>query len=65
MTPEAVFAGILGLILGIVLLIISLKSKYMNKVIMVILVSSSVLLIIVGCLTLWDIYKITKELYHL
>lgn len=65
MTAEATFAGILGLILGIVLLFTSLKSKDMNNIIKIILVSVSVFLIFVGCLTFWEIYIVTKELYHL
>ncbi|EMA6341882.1 hypothetical protein ACO11K_000120 [Bacillus cytotoxicus] len=65
MTAEATFTGILGLILRIVLLLISLKSKDMNTIVKMILVSSSAFLIIIGCLTLWEIYVIVKELYHL
>ncbi|PEX85354.1 hypothetical protein [Bacillus cereus] len=57
--------GIIGLIIGIILFIISLRSYKMSLILKVILVTASTLLIIVGGFTLAEIYKITKEVYHL
>ncbi|MGE6539631.1 hypothetical protein [Bacillus luti] len=65
MEIQQAFGGILGLIIGIVLFIISLRSHDMSKPLKFMLIIISIILLIVGGFTLAELYKITKEVYHL
>ncbi|MGE7862881.1 hypothetical protein ACQKOA_17710 [Bacillus mobilis] len=65
MEIQQAVGGIIGLIIGIVLFIISLRSYKMNVILKSTLLTVSILFLIVGGFTLAEIYKTTKEIYHL